>query len=1151
VAVLSKEGANAIYQVAQRWVDEALRSDGSLFTPGRPVWTEENIGDLYQRFVSKPDTSADSFSQKLKRQLGDASDAVIQLAAEVLYVHLLIIDEDQMGGKAKRAVVQEVLTQMDSPAELGEDLSATLDTGISGGGIYMLTGRPFHMRFLIEMARSWNGLDDEEQRRLLEDAWRFRSFVMTLDPHRGQMQRNALLHLVFPTHFEQTLTDNQKQEIAERFQGLVSDTAADLDRRLFQIRETLSLEHGEFDFYETDAVAALWRSRLGAPFDRIFDNFDQADDALQFFGHALQRLGVTGPDDDRFSILVRSSLQGIHLSFGNWLVAGAYATPEEGRLGLSLLDELGQELGGEKSGEFAQRPDEPPVSYYRLPFKHLSREDPAFLEAYERSMERIGQRFSHWKRTPYRGTHQYELGEALFDESKRRELLTGGLKPSRDPWDDFVKWLQRLTETVNLDEEERNYKLEIASKLARAREATEADEEQWVTLLKRAFGAPNNITTFYEHGQLVDWCTENRQQAREALLALWDADEPVPAGIRGFVTRVPESLSRARRTPTPAFLLMAVDPQKYPPYRVEPYKKGYRLAAYGVRDPEFDAAAEYEHALSFLDDLLAEASARGLDFRDRLDAQGALWALTKMDPPAEWPKEEQEAFLRYRDGEGAVVQSGSVYEFVDDEGFRFPAWLLTDYLLSLATKPFVILSGISGTGKTKMAQLVARFLTPDETRVVEVQGPPADESDSFLHKIGLSTTRHAVITVPMRKLELFRLPPSGESEPLVVELGADYFEGRLGNIRLSDPRSVTVQIGYSRSLARVLEKKEGDYLRVVPLSDRDGKQAIRLELIPGQYEEQRVESRSMAFISVRADWTDNRGMLGYYNPLTEQYVPTELLKLLLRAKTNPEQPHLAILDEMNLAKVEYYFSDFLSAMESVTEMVLHDAGADVSIEMDGASVPVPERLTIPSNVFFTGTVNVDETTFSFSPKVLDRANVIEFNEVNLARYGVDGTSALDGLVFRKGVEPKELLKYESASRSDWQQLDEEFRQHLVELHAILEEHHLHFGYRVANEIARYMGLARENLTEGQLDAAFDLQVLQKILPKLAGNRARLEPVLWELLGYLHWGEPHTLDRSQEVLDELAAGEAAYPRSARKVRRMLETVRRVGFVSFVE
>ena len=178
--------------------------------------------------------------------------------------------------------------------------------------------------------------------------------------------------------------------------------------------------------------------------------------------------------------------------------------------------------------------------------------------------------------------------------------------------------------------------------------------------------------------------------------------------------------------------------------------------------------------------------------------------------------------------------------------------------------------------------------------------------------------------------------------------------------------------------------ESGDYLVVTP--DMEGDFTIRLRVVKALRRAVPTANARTAFISVRADWTDNRSMLGYYNPLTGVYVPTELLRLVLHAFDHPDEPHFAILDEMNLAKVEYYFSDFLSAMESGSEMVLHDAGDGVTAEIKGDELPIPERLRVPPNLFFTGTVNVDETTYMFSPKVLDRSNVIEFHDVDLRAY---------------------------------------------------------------------------------------------------------------------------------------------------------------------
>ena len=152
------------------------------------------------------------------------------------------------------------------------------------------------------------------------------------------------------------------------------------------------------------------------------------------------------------------------------------------------------------------------------------------------------------------------------------------------------------------------------------------------------------------------------------------------------------------------------------------------------------------------------------------------------------------------------------------------------------------------------------------------------------------------------------------------------------------------------------------------------------------------KKKRIAFIPVRPDWMDNRGLLGYYNVLQEKYVKTPLLELLLAAKSNPDKPHFIILDEMNLAKVEYYFSDFLSIMESRTsekpkgELIkLYDKD-QFDKKMDSEElrekVGVPHEIHIPKNVYFTGTVNVDESTYMFSPKKLSFTFINRVNKDN-------------------------------------------------------------------------------------------------------------------------------------------------------------------------
>src|SRR5690606_5460684 len=125
-------------------------------------------------------------------------------------------------------------------------------------------------------------------------------------------------------------------------------------------------------------------------------------------------------------------------------------------------------------------------------------------------------------------------------------------------------------------------------------------------------------------------------------------------------------------------------------------------------------------------------------------------------------------------------------------------------------------------------------------------------------------------------------------------------------------------------------------------------------------------------VPVGADWTNREPLLGYPNALKpDEYVKPDsgVLDLIIQANNQPDLPYFLILDEMNLSHVERYFADFLSAMESKEKIPLHSG------EIENG---VPARLEIPDNLFIVGTVNIDETTNMFSPKVLDRANTIEF-----------------------------------------------------------------------------------------------------------------------------------------------------------------------------
>ncbi len=414
--------------------------------------------------------------------------------------------------------------------------------------------------------------------------------------------------------------------------------------------------------------------------------------------------------------------------------------------------------------------------------------------------------------------------------------------------------------------------------------------------------------------------------------------------------------------------------------------------------------------------------------------------------------------------------NGSLWQFCLDRGFYFDPDLLARYVASLAAKPFVILAGVSGTGKSKMAELVAEYYSTSQTA----------------------------------------LAPATAAHPDPVASNAFVFDA---------------------------EKAAAD---------------------PSRF----------ALVPVRPDWIDNQSIMGFVNPITGKYESTQALDLMLRASKALEETddqssasrYFMLLDEMNLARVEHYFSDWLACAESrryqdknITQQPIplhrHATAAAHLIGPDGiyTEVDVPNALEIPTNLVVTGTVNVDETTFGFSPKVLDRSMVIEFNDVDLngMRYGV---AAADLPAYRF---PKVLPPFRLPTTENFKSLPLEAHDHLVAINKILEKAQLHFGYRSAAEISLFMQIYHSILPEDVDDAAMiralDGALLQKVLPRIQGNRARIEEALCTLLWYFrNLADP---EENQDVQTIKRDDVAKLPKSYSRGFEMLERLRGFGFVTF--
>lgn len=253
-------------------------------------------------------------------------------------------------------------------------------------------------------------------------------------------------------------------------------------------------------------------------------------------------------------------------------------------------------------------------------------------------------------------------------------------------------------------------------------------------------------------------------------------------------------------------------------------------------------------------------------------------------------------------------------------------------------------------------------------------------------------------------------------------------------------------------------------------------------------------------VPVGADWTDNTKVLGFFNPIADggkgAYEETGILRLIERANANPEVPYFLILDEMNLSHVERYFSDFLSHMETI--------GEDNLIVLDGYGDGGAGKLPYPQNLFVVGTVNIDETTYMFSPKVLDRANVIEFKPSKaevLARFKAI-EDAPDVATASPGI-PQAFLRLAKDIREGADYISEGDADYIIKkfdkLYEELEKCGYEFAFRTVREVRMYVNAAHELDGENyELKRSIDEQIVQKVLPKLHGNKREIGTLLESL-----------------------------------------------------
>jgi 5-methylcytosine-specific restriction endonuclease McrBC GTP-binding regulatory subunit McrB len=244
-----------------------------------------------------------------------------------------------------------------------------------------------------------------------------------------------------------------------------------------------------------------------------------------------------------------------------------------------------------------------------------------------------------------------------------------------------------------------------------------------------------------------------------------------------------------------------------------------------------------------------------------------------------------------------------------------------------------------------------------------------------------------------------------------------------------------------------------------------------------------------AVVSVAPNWTSNEDLLGYYNPVTDQYHHSAFSTFITEAAATwhkvqgiEAQPFHLILDEMNLARIEYYFASFLSAMETR----MREGSASLQLGPG-------HSLELTPNLKVIGTVNIDETTHGFADKVYDRAQLIELD------------------VSRNDVEHHlRDTPYATDLLAIWEAV------HAVGI----------FAFRVLDEIAAYVEGAEA--MDVPWDEALDEQILQKILPKIRGADQSVELAL---------------ERLNTITD------VHYPLSHARVSKMLKEYQSYGIASY--
>ncbi len=706
---------------------------------------------------------------------------------------------------------------------------------------------------------------------------------------------------------------------------------------------------------------------LAEPFSNIFKDKLEADWAFGLLTTTCNKLDIDDINDQRFSITLRNNNTRIHFNFCDWMILGFFREYENLILNISLIsNDLPDEL------ELAFNFKNSNINSYYLPLSSVEYFEENYQTLYFKTLDQIKERFKNWSKSQYRRYNVKELAQGIFSFDERNKMLTEGLK-------------------------ENNYLATTNNNVWWVNQGQTLKEEKEAGILWAPIETENGRSMYH-------WDTMKEVQEGDIVLHY-------ASGALRYVSQV---------------ISPAVKEQKPEELADSDWNRDGRLVKtdYYQLEPEI-TLDKFNHQVKNLNIDKGPINKNGAVNQGYLFNfnKEALSIIQQSQPETEWPD-----FALINDNgivEIDVKKSiNHINEYISQKGFSYPFGLVENFYLSLKTKPFALLAGISGTGKTKLTRIFA-------------------------------------------------------------------------------------------------------------------------EAINCKYK----------LISVRPDWSDSSDLLGYKN-IQGKFQPGPMIDTIKEAEENPDDIYFVCLDEMNLARVEYYFSDFLSIMETRNKSGDKITTDELMTEKDFEQEEDKKYagLIIPDNLYVIGTVNMDETTHPFSKKVLDRANTIEFSEINLSDYKLndDQTEEPGNTITVKN----DFLQAEFITLNDCSQEYEktiiDTINRLEEINEILKDASLQIGYRVRDEICFYMIYNnRENLIKSNI--AFDFQLMQKVLPRIQGSSEAIKKVL---IGLFKVATGRNLASEDGVIGDKALDYAKanktnlfYPESAEKIAYMIKRFEEDGFTAY--